>query len=248
MINNNLNGKVMKKVKMFVLLALSLCITLFATSCSEDETSQASFNSLNMLDENHGKTLLGETGVYINGSMNFRSDSWQVIDLGISSSFPSKTMPNLDNLSSEISVLPNHRYACCNTKNVLTFPSHKKAYEIGCKYYQFVVSSFLEKETGKVGAVVEYTSSLSDEKELPQKDTNIGNLFGLDEQLSFDALGAEEYCFFEKSEDFAISLSNGHLKVALRKSPNELYGPYGTYSIYLRKGNVYTKVTFDVDL
>lgn len=28
----------MKKVKMFVLLALSLCITLFATSCSEDET------------------------------------------------------------------------------------------------------------------------------------------------------------------------------------------------------------------
>ena len=130
----------------------------------------------------------------------------------------------------------------------MTFPSHKNAYEIGCKYYQFVVSSFLEKETGKVGAVVEYTSSLSDEKELPQKDTNIGNLFGLDEQLSFDALGAEEYCFFGKSEDFAISLSNGHLKVALRKSPNGLYGPYGTYSIYLRKGNVYTKVTFDVNL
>ncbi len=97
----------MKNIKKFVLLALSLCITLFATSCSEDETSQASINSLNMLDENHGKTLLGETGVYINGSMNFRSDSWQVIDLGISSSFPSKTMPNLDNLSSEISVLPN---------------------------------------------------------------------------------------------------------------------------------------------
>ena len=111
----------MKKVKMFVLLALSLCITLFATSCSEDETSQVSFTSLNMLDENHGKTLLGETGVYINGSINFRSDSWQVVDLGISSSFPSKTMPNLDNLSNETSVLPNHRYACCNTENVLTF-------------------------------------------------------------------------------------------------------------------------------
>ena len=61
MINNNLNGKVMKNIKKFVLLALSLCITLFATSCSEDETSQASINSLNMLDENHGKTLLGET-------------------------------------------------------------------------------------------------------------------------------------------------------------------------------------------
>lgn len=51
----------MKNIKKFVLLALSLCITLFATSCSEDETSQASINSLNMLDENHGKTLLGET-------------------------------------------------------------------------------------------------------------------------------------------------------------------------------------------
>ena len=87
MINNNLNGKVMKNVKKFVLLALSLCITLLATSCSEDDPSQVSFTSLNMLDENHGKTLLGETGVYINGSMNFRSDSWQVIDLGISSVF-----------------------------------------------------------------------------------------------------------------------------------------------------------------
>ena len=73
----------MKNVKMFVLLALSLCITLFATSCSKDDPSQVSFTSLNMLDENHGKTLLGETGVYINGSMNFRSDSWQVVDLGI---------------------------------------------------------------------------------------------------------------------------------------------------------------------
>lgn len=231
-----------------VLFALSLFITLFATSCSEDESSLASYTSLNMLDENHGKTLLGEIGVYINGSMNFRSDNWQIVDLGTSVSLPSGQIPNLDNLSNEISVLPNHRYVSCKSENVLTFPSHKNAYEIGCKYYQFVVSSFLEKETSKVGAVVEYTSSLSDEKELPQKDTNIGNLFGLDEQLSFDALGAEEYCFFEKSEDFAISLSNGHLKVALRKSPNELYGPYGTYSIYLRKGNVYTKVTFDVNL
>ena len=43
----------MKKVKMFVLLALSLCITLLATSCSEDDPSQVSFTSLNMLDENH---------------------------------------------------------------------------------------------------------------------------------------------------------------------------------------------------
>ena len=81
-----------------------------------------------------------------------------------------------------------------------------------------------------------------------KKILNIGDLFGLDDQLSFDALGAEEYCFFGKSEDFSISLSKGHLKVALRKSPNELYGPYGKYSIYLRKGNVFTKVTFDVNL
>ena len=231
-----------------VLFALSLFITLFATSCSEDESSLASYTSLNMLDKNHGKTLLGETGVYINGSMNFRSDNWQIVDLGTSVSLPSGQIPNLDNLSNETSVLPNHRYVLCKSENVLSFPSHKNAYEIGCKYYQFVVSSFLEKETCKVGAVVEYTSSLSDEKELPQKDTNIGDLFGLDDQLSFDALGAEEYCFFGKSEDFSISLSKGHLKVALRKSPNELYGPYGKYTIYLRKGNVYTKVTFNVNL
>lgn len=231
-----------------VLFALSLFITLFATSCSEDESSLASYTSLNMLDENHGKTLLGETGVYINGSMNFRSDNWQIVDLGTSVSLPSGQIPNLDNLSNETSVLPNHRYVLCKSENVLSFPSHKNAYEIGCKYYQFVVSSFLEKETCKVGAVVEYTSSLSDEKELPQKDTNIGDLFGLDDQLSFDALGAEKYCFFGKSEDFSISLSKGHLKVALRKSPNELYGPYGKYTIYLRKGNVYTKVTFNVNL
>lgn len=231
-----------------VLLALSLCITLFVASCSKDEPSQVSLASLNMLDENHGKTLLGETGVYINNSMNFQSDNWLIVDLGTSASFQSGQMPNLDNLSSETSVLPNHRYACCNIENVLTFPSHKNAYEIGCKYYQFLVSSFLEEETSMIGAVVEYTSSLPDEKGLSQKDTNIGALFGLDEQLSFDALGAEEYCFFGKSEDFAISLSNGHLNVALRKSPNELYGPYGKYSIYLRKGNVYTKVTFDVNL
>ncbi len=231
-----------------VLLALSFCITLFVASCSKDESSQGSFTSLNMLDENHGKTLLGETGVYINNSMNFQADSWQIVDLGSSVTFQSGKIPNLDNLSNETSVLPNHHYLCCDSRNVMIFPSHKNAYEIGCKYYQFVVSSFLENKTDKIGAIVEYAASLSDEKELPQKDTNIGNLFGLDEQLSFDALGAEEFYFSGKSEDFSISLSNGHLNVTLRKSPNALYGPYGKYSIYLRKGNVYTKVTFDVNL
>lgn len=231
-----------------VLLALSLCITLFVASCSKDEPSQVSFASLNMLDENHGKTLLGETGVYINNSMNFQSDNWQIVDLGNSVSLQSGQVPNLDNLSNETSVLPNHHYLCCDSRNVLTFPSHKNAYEIGCKYYQFMVSSFLEVENSKIGAIVEYSSSLPNIKDLPQKDINIGSLFGLDEQLSFNALGAEEFCFFGKSEDFAISLSNGHLNVALRKSPNELYGPYGKYSIYLRKGNVYTKMTFDVNL
>ena len=74
---------------------------------------------------------------------------------------------------------------------------------------------------------------MSNENELPQKDTNVGNLFGLDEQLSFDALGAEEFYFFGKTEDFAISLSNGRLNVALRKSPNELYGSYGKNIRYI---------------
>lgn len=72
-----------------VLLALSLCITLFATSCSKDEPSLGSFPSLNMLDENHGKTLLGETGVYINNSMNFQTASWPIVDLGTSAAFQS---------------------------------------------------------------------------------------------------------------------------------------------------------------
>ena len=51
-----------------------------------------------------------------------------------------------------------------------------------------------------------------------------------------------------RENKIAISLSNGRLNVALRKSPNELYGSYVKYSIYLRKGNVFTKVTFDVNL
>lgn len=234
--------------KNFVLLILGLCLTAFAASCGDDEQVSASVASLNMLNEDNGKTLLDETGIYINSSMNFHSNSWQIVDMGMVCGFPVKQVPNLSNLSNEVGVLSNHQYVCCASERTLTFPSHKNAYEIESKYYQMRVSSFLEKDNHQIGAVVEYMPCFLEEKNLPQNETIIGSLAGLDDHISFDALGAEEYCFFGKAEDFSISLSNGHLDVALRKSPNKLYGPYGKYSIFLRKGNVYTKVIFSVNL
>lgn len=82
----------------------------------------------------------------------------------------------------------------------MTFPSHKNAYEIESKYYQMRVSSFLEKDNHQIGAVVEYTPCFVEEKNLPQNETIIGSLAGLDDHISFDALGAEE-CFFSQSLD-----------------------------------------------
>lgn len=40
---------------------------------------------------------------------------------------------------------------------------------------------------------MEYTPCFVEEKDLPQNETIIGSLAGLDDHLSFDALGAEEY-------------------------------------------------------
>ena len=80
----------------------------------------------------------------------------------------------------------------------MTFPSHRNAYEIESKYYQMRISSFLEKKDNHwIGAVVEYTQCFVEEKDLPQNETIIGSLAGLDDHISFDA---EEY-FFSQSLD-----------------------------------------------
>ncbi|MDY6258901.1 MAG: DUF5036 family protein, partial [Bacteroidales bacterium] len=64
-----------------VALALSGLVTLAA--CGEDPLDNPDdMVTINMMDENHGKTRMGTTDIYIDSSHNFKTTDYYLCDFG----------------------------------------------------------------------------------------------------------------------------------------------------------------------
>ena len=71
------------KTKTILGICLSLCVWSFA-GCGDDETIDIfpeGTASLRMMNEDNGKTLLGNSDVYITNAGNFKSDQFPLFDV-----------------------------------------------------------------------------------------------------------------------------------------------------------------------
>jgi len=236
-----------KLILFYVLFALVLIFN--ACSNDNDRKDPEGTVTLNIMNEDNGKTNLVNSDVYINKSNNFKAQSWYMIDAGIAS-LNTDYQPGLQNITHESAVQSGHLYYLYNPEGIVEFPSGTRAAYEGTSYYKIVVvSPILENGINK-GAVIKYVQCYPLSSNLPEKETSIGQMTSSGDQLKYSVPKDAEYAagtyLQSEMKYFDIQLDAGELTVKLNKYVDKVEGPYGDYMIYIRSGNVCTSLVFHV--
>lgn len=234
-----------KKIFKTIGISMMLMSALFITGCDNDDDANDPEGTitLNMLDENNGKTFLGESDVYINRANNFHTSSCLIADIGNIGGLGKINVPKLDNLVREAAVIPGHIYQVFDYEAVREFPSGTRAVAVGAAYYQAYAVSPISSEANTVGTVVKYISVYPDSRGLPEYGYKLGEVnYGGD--LVSMKLPKNSECFWYGGipEVFDIWIEDGVLYMRLIRTPTDYNGIKGGYEVYIRVGNVYTSV------
>lgn len=241
--------KMMKMKTRLLLWTAMAALTLMTAACSkEDDFSDPEGTvTLNMFDEQNGKTLLGNSDVYINRSNNFVTSSCALMDLGKKGGLGAIAYPELKTLSKEMAVLPGHGYFVCKSGAVMTFDSGSCALPISTEvdYYKMYVNSAIEREGTVVGAVVRYVLARPDTYGLPEFGSNVGKVgwnsvegVPLTLTLSTDNF---EYLLLDDEDIFNVIRQGRKLIIAYDGDYTDKKGDY-PYTLYLRIRGSYTRV------
>lgn len=165
-------------------LFLFSTILAFATSfvaCSSDNDDDTPNDpvgtvTLNMLNEDNGQTVLGNSDVYINNANNFYSPSCLLSSLGKKNGLGSVSDILLIGGTNTVAVEPGNAYQVFNSAVVKEFPSGKLALSIGSNYYNVFVVSLTKEEEVVIGANVKFVLMDVPGNDLPKLNSNIGTL------------------------------------------------------------------------
>lgn len=229
------------------LMSLSL---IFITSCEKEDSNLDDVSdavTLNMLNESNGKTMLGVSNVYINKANNFFSSSSFIAEAGKASGVGVNIAPKLTNLVNQAAVTPGHIYQIFDNRTVREFPSGTKAIDADASYYRAFVASNIMNNNTITGAVVTYVSVRPNAKGLPEDDYDMGTLNEYGDQLEMSLPKGAECYFDDNRDEFHVATTNGKLVITLNANPDNITGPYGDYHVYIRLGNVYRIIDFEVE-
>lgn len=237
------------------LLGLLFLCTIGFISCSDDDNGYQEPEgsvTLNMMNEENGKTLLGASDVYINKSNNFKTSSCFITDMGKTNGLGTPTKDRLDNLTQEIAVLSNHLYHIYDKHVIRDFPSGNRAIQISSGYYKAYVTASITKENLTTGAILKYVSAYPETNNLPEYEKIIGNVDNIGDRIEYTLPKDAELYFSDYLTDeknaFDIQITNGKLKITLLESINHISGPYGEYGIYVRSGAAFTYIKFQAGM
>lgn len=242
----------MKLKRFFAVFTLAFCSITFIGCDKNDEAPDPEGNvTLNMMNEDNGKTLLGASDLFINRANNFQTQSCYLVDqgktYGLGASFPL----TLDNLSQESAVLQGHMYYVYAKNSLRNFPSGKQAISVGSEFYKAYVAAPITSESTITGAQVKYIIAHANSDRLPAPGTTvIGNLNNWGDSCTYDLPQDAELMYSSYLElyadSFEIRQENGVLKIIFKDYPDSESGPYGIYTLYLRSGSFYTTLDFTV--
>ena len=233
-------------------LSLSLCF-MSLISCGDDDIKDPDDTiTLNMLNEKNGKTLLGTSDVYINNSNNFKTHSCYIVGMGEASGLGANLQLQLNKLAQEVAVIPGHLYQIYDENVFRDFPSGNVAILVGTGYYKAYVVSSIVNDNITTGATVKYALASHEAPEIPEYKTLIGSIDQTGESIEY-TLPKDVECVFNdyldgEKDAFDIQLTDGKLTITLLKSINKIYGPYGTYGMYIRLGSAFTYIEFNVGM
>lgn len=235
------------------LFRLMLVVMLFSVvSCSDDDDSRnlTDITTLNMLNEQNGRTTLGNSDVYINKANNFRTNSCVIAELGKSKDIGSAVTPKVgEGLAREVAVVSSHLYQAFDEDAVRSFPSGEWAVAVGAIYYQFYVESLITEGEGTVGATVKFAPVTPPSNELPDYGHLFGEVNWSGDEASIQLPNDAEFFYYSDiSEAFDVTTDRGKLTMKLIQAPS--YNNYiskGDYNIFVRRGKVYTKIVVRIN-
>lgn len=222
-----------------------MAIILLVGSCSKDDGVIEPNNTvtLNMLDELNGKTMLGNSSVYINKSNNFKSTSEYISNCGETSGLDSNMPLNLNNFAKENAVLPGNMYQIFAPNTIHTFPSKNNAIEIGSFFYQVYVAGTISKENTTIGATVRFASIKAVKQDLPEVGLIIGETSGIGQMIEYQLPdGAECEFSVETEEMYSVEIIGNKLVLQQNFSLFGGAGKLGDFPLNIRQDNVYTTV------
>lgn len=245
--NNKMNVMMKKNVLGGLLLVVML---IGGVSCSDDiEVDLRDVVTLNMTNEDNGKTIIGNSDVYINKANNFQTDTFLIAPLGKTKGIGAVIYPQAtEGMVHETEVIPNHLYQVFDEDDVMGFPSGEWAVAVDAVYYQMYVESLIADGTKTTGAKVQFVPVTLYPYGLPHNDYPIGNLTHAGES-SYNYLYEDvEYFYHDSiSEVFDVRVMNGNIRLTLKEDPTEDNGLRGDYAIYARRDHIYTKLIVSVE-
>lgn len=233
----------MKKIKLLPILLLAILLT--GVSCSKDKSDVDPLDAvtLNMLDETNGKTMLGNSTVYINKANNFFSTSSLIADLGTIGGLGTQVAPQLTTLVKEVAVSQGHTYQIFDPRMLLLFPSGVRAMRVDASYYRMCVISPLKNEGEIKGSVVKYISRYPETYGLPDYQHVFGEVAYAGDKVEISLPSGAE-CSWDSYEEtiFEIFRDGRKLNLILKQTPTSSSGEIGGHPFHIRMNNVYTTV------
>lgn len=239
-----------------ILLPLFLAALAFgASSCSDDDKVPGDPEgtvTLNMLDEQNGKTLLGDSGIYIDKGQNFvaAGTNYDLFVVGKTGGLGAVVPKSLDTRAEQAAVQAGYGYVAARRSDQMEFPSGKQALRIGdtrVKYIKFYVVSPLSQEDKTVGAAVKYAAVMPETYKLPEYGSTVLRI----DDSNYDHLGQEVILSLPGGDTEYKFIDDGY-DIYCEQRGNKLVFRLGDwfahqFELYLRTQGSYTKVYVDVD-
>jgi hypothetical protein len=233
-----------------MLLGVAL-FSVVVVSCekNDDPGDPVGTVMINMMNEDNGKTILGNSDIYIDSANNFYSSWCLMTNLGKRSGLGGLPAPSLDNLSDRMAVEEGCAYQVFKAQAIREFPSGILAIDISADYYNVYVPSFIKKGDDVAGAVVKYVLMNNiPVNGLPEYETNIGKL-SLTKNNSSEITITLPYDDFEYETAFA---SSAYYTIECQKSGKtltlkllDIESP-DVFGLYIRIKSSYTYVWGEV--
>lgn len=229
-----MNGRIF-----FCAAAAVICSFGSCSGGNEDLGDPVGTVTLNMMNQDNGRTMLGSSDVYIDKADNFHGFACIIAELGQKSGLGAVSTPVLNGIAYEVAVKPGCAYQVFQKDLIRRFPSGNYALEIDSYYYNVYVVSRIEKEGVTTGAMVKYVSVDTPVRGLPEFNSDIGNLNNPMEDLHIDLPTSDfEYTLLDDNGQVRCVKEGKRLVVSLEDGNNV----QGTFGIYIRIRESYTYV------
>lgn len=234
-----------------VALALSGLVTLAA--CGEDPLDNPDdMVTINMMDENHGKTRMGTTDIYIDSSHNFKTTDYYLCDFGpvIDLGHIEDGSPDLGTLTDQAAVSPDEGYLAFNRNDCMVFPSGHPAVAIGASYYRIWVDEWIKENKVAVGARVNFALYRPEQYKLPDWNEAAGTIDAGNTSITVEVRnnkkrGCEAMLDTAARGVLTVTdITTNKKKCQFKISLTPIATPAtatGRYMLYLRTGNSYTQ-------